>query len=311
MILIINLSGCGKSQEPQSISGFYFDTFISISLYSDENVQSILDGCMNLCEHYDKLFNVSDKNSDIYLINHAKGNPVSVDKDTLEIVEKAINYSKETDGLFDITINSAYSLWNFENNDECLLPDDELLQNAVNKIDYRNVIINKDDCTIRLENEAQINLGALAKGYIADKLKKYLVNEGITSGLINLGGNVLAIGSKPDGSDYHIGLQRPFASTGEIIKDISVSDLSVVTSGIYQRYFEADNMIYHHILDPFTGYPVENELNSVTIICSSSLDADAYSTICMLMGYEDGRNFINSCDDVKAIFIDRNNNILP
>ena len=129
------------------------------------------------------------------------------------------------------------------------------------------------------------------------------------SAMINLGGNVLAMGSKLDGSDYNIGIQKPFDETGEPITSVKISDKSVVTSGIYQRYFKADGKIYHHILDPNTGYPCENNLYSVTILTDSSLTADALSTTCFLLGYDRGMKLINQLDNVDAVFITNDNQI--
>ena len=127
--------------------------------------------------------------------------------------------------------------------------------------------------------------------------------------LINLGGNVLALGTKLDGSDYNIGIQKPFDESGEPITSVKISDQSVVTSGIYQRYFQQDGKLYHHILDPKTGYPCENSLYSVSIITDSSLTADALSTTCFLLGYEKGMELINQLDDTDAIFITNDNEI--
>ena len=127
--------------------------------------------------------------------------------------------------------------------------------------------------------------------------------------IINLGGNVLTIGTKTDGSDYNIGIQKPFDKSGQPITSVKVSDKSVVTTGTYQRYFEKNNKIYHHIIDPTTGYPCENNLSSVTIITNSSLTADALSTTCFLLGYEDGMKLVNLLDNVDAVFITNDNKI--
>ena len=148
-----------------------------------------------------------------------------------------------------------------------------------------------------------LDLGAIAKGYIADKLKEYLVENGVEHALINLGGNILIIGDKPDGSKYNIGIQKPFDQTGQPITSVKVSDTSLVTTGIYERCFEKDDTLYHHILDPATGYPCQNNLYSVTIVTKSSVMADALSTTCFLLGLKDGMELINSLEGVEALFI--------
>ena len=148
-----------------------------------------------------------------------------------------------------------------------------------------------------------IDLGGIAKGYIADQMKDFLNKKGISEGLINLGGNVLTVGPKHDGSSYHIGLQKPFGEAGEVITDLSVSDASVVTSGTYQRYFEKDGVLYHHILDTKTGRPIDNGLSAVTIVCPSSVDGDALSTYVFTLGLEEGLRYVESLPDIDAIFI--------
>lgn len=154
-----------------------------------------------------------------------------------------------------------------------------------------------------LDPNASIDVGAIAKGYIADRLKEYLKKNGVKHAIIDLGGNILALGTKIDGSKYNIGIQRPFDETGQPITSIKVANKSVVTTGIYQRYFEQDGKIYHHILDPRTGYPCENDLYSVTIITDSSLTADALSTSCYLMGFEKANHLIDQLENVDAVFI--------
>ncbi len=173
---------------------------------------------------------------------------------------------------------------------------------AAATVDYRKIVIDENEVTLS-DADAALDLGGIAKGYIADKMKAYLQGEGITSGLINLGGNVLAIGEKPDGSAYTIGIQKPFDETGEPIASVSVSDQTVVTSGIYERSFTLDGRCYHHILDTATGYPYENDLLSVSVICASSADGDGLSTACFALGLEKGLAYIESLDQTEAIFI--------
>ena len=134
-------------------------------------------------------------------------------------------------------------------------------------------------------------------------MKAYLTSQGINSGFINLGGNVLTLGEKADATDYTIGIQRPFDESGNTITTVEVKDKSVVTSGIYERYYRVNGKIYHHILDVSTGYPYDNGLYSVTIISDSSMDGDALSTICFALGLDKGMELIESLDDVEAVFV--------
>ena len=305
---ILLLSGCSglPRERSQTYTDTLFDTVISVQIF-DSVDEDVLEGCEKLCKKYDSMFSNKIEDSEISRINSAGGNPVEVSKETIKLIKKGIYYSEMSDGAFDITIAPVSSLWDFKAETPSV-PSPEAIAEAVSHVNYENIIIR--DNTVKLADpQAGIDLGAIAKGYIADRIKDYLEEEGVRHAMINLGGNVLAMGSKLDGSDYNIGIQEPFDETGEPITSVKISDKSVVTSGIYQRYFKADGKIYHHILDPNTGYPCENNLYSVTILTDSSLTADALSTTCFLLGYDRGMKLINQLDNVDAVFITNDNQI--
>ena len=305
---ILLLSGCSglPRERSQTYTDTLFDTVISVQIF-DSVDEDVLEGCEKLCKKYDSMFSNKIEDSEISRINSAGGNPVEVSKETIKLIKKGIYYSEMSDGVFDITIAPVSNLWDFKA-ETPLVPSPEAIAEAVSHVNYENIIIR--DNTVKLADpQAGIDLGAIAKGYIADRIKDYLEEEGVRHAMINLGGNVLAMGSKLDGSDYNIGIQKPFDETGEPITSVKISDKSVVTSGIYQRYFKADGKIYHHILDPNTGYPCENNLYSVTILTDSSLTADALSTTCFLLGYDRGMKLINQLDNVDAVFITNDNQI--
>lgn len=305
---ILLLSGCSglPRERSQTYTDTLFDTVISVQIF-DSVDEDVLKGCEKLCKKYDSMFSNKIEDSEISRINSAGGNPVEVSKETIKLIKKGIYYSEMSDGAFDITIAPVSSLWDFKAETPSV-PSPEAIAEAVSHVNYENIIIR--DNTVKLTDpHAGIDLGAIAKGYIADRIKDYLEEEGVRHAMINLGGNVLAMGSKLDGSDYNIGIQKPFDETGEPITSVKISDKSVVTSGIYQRYFKADGKIYHHILDPNTGYPCENNLYSVTILTDSSLTADALSTTCFLLGYDRGMKLINQLDNVDAVFITNDNQI--
>lgn len=286
-----------KKMNPIQKTGFFFDTVITITLY-DGGKEYLLEECMQLCQKYENLFSKSIKDSDVSRINQAEGKPVSVSDETISLLNTCQKLAEWTDGKFDVTIASASFLWDFE---QAILPKDSDIKNALSSIDYRNIVISGN--TVTLLHQAQLDLGGIAKGYIADAIKSYLIEHGITSGIIDLGGNMVVIGTKPDHTHYRIGIQEPFEVRGQSIAILSVSDCSIVTSGIYERYFEKDQ-IYHHILDPATGYPVENGLYSVTILTEKSILADGLSTGCFLLGKEKALKLIESLSDTEAIFID-------
>lgn len=296
------LSGCSKDQTDQTLTytDSLFDTVISVQIY-DSDDESLIDNCKEICTKYDDMFSNTKNDSEISKINNANGQAVEVSDDTISLLKTAIHYGDISNGKFDITISPVSSLWDFQSEDP-EIPDDTDIQSALAHVNYKNIQINGNQVSLT-DSEAAIDLGGIAKGYIADQLKDYLESQGVEHAMINLGGNVLAIGKKPDGSDYNIGIQKPFETTGDPITSVKIADQSVVTSGDYQRYFKKNGKIYHHILNPSTGYPYDNGLSSVTIITDSSVNADALSTTCFALGLDDGMKLVNSTDHVEAVFI--------
>lgn len=305
LLLILCLCGCSKNVQPFSKSGIYFDTVITITVYDQKDV-SLLDTCFQMAKDYENLFSKTIEGSDIYCINHSNGVPVSVNEETFFLIEQSIKYASMTDGIIDPTILPLSDLWNFGVNENA--PKDEEIKTALSYVDYHNISLDETSLTVTLKEETQgIDLGFIAKGYIADKMKDFLTTNNVTSGLINLGGNVLTIGSKPDGSSYTLGIKEPFGTANSSITTIQLKNKSLVTSGIYERYFYENDILYHHILDTKTGYPVDNDLLGVTILSDSSMEGDAYSTICMCLGLEKGISFIESLDNIEALFITKDN----
>lgn len=306
------LNGCAKNIQPISRTGFYFDTVIQITLYDTED-ETILDGCFALAEKYENLFSATKEGSDVWKINHADGQTVTVSEETAALLVTATDYANKTEGKIDPTIRPVSQLWDFGSEGDPHVPEDSEIKEALSHVSYDNIRFgaapsdeNGDPVcrTVTLTDpKAAVDLGFIAKGYIADKMKEYLLSQGVTSACISLGGNVLAIGEKPDGSPFRIGIQEPFAETGKTLDTIEIRDTSVVTSGIYERCFYEDNVLYHHVLDTATGYPVDNELAGVTIICESSTKADALSTACLCLGLEKGRKFLDAEKDVAYLFI--------
>lgn len=295
-----------KDSEPIAKNGFYFNTVIAIQL-NDTTDEALIDDCFALADTYEHYFSRTLEGSDIYQINHADGAPVEVHDETAELIRAGIKYGELSDGSFDITIGALTDLWDIPNNTGDI-PDEAAIRKAVDTVDYTQILVEGNSVTMK-DPDAKLDLGGIAKGYAADQMKKYLNAHGAHEGFINLGGNVLTLGEKSDGSPYHIGIRKPFSEEGETITAVNVADQSIVTSGRYERYFEKDGHIYHHILDPFTGYPYDNDLNGVTILSDSSMEGDALSTICFALGMEKGMEFIQSMPDVDAIFIDTDNKL--
>lgn len=296
------LSGCsfGK-KEPISKTGFYFDTVIQITIYDSDDI-SLLEQCFAYCDAFENTVSRHKENSEIAQINNAGGNPVTVSDVTATLLQTGIAYGELTGGAFDITVAPLSILWDFKNNPGKVPPEDAIAS-ARSHVDYRNIQIDGNTVTLK-DPEAAIDLGGIAKGYMADTLKKYLEEQGIKSAILNLGGNVLTIGTKPDGSSFHIGIQKPFGDGNSTITSVIADDSSVVTSGSYERYFQTeDGTICHHILDTETGYPCDTGLFGVTILSDKSVDGDALSTACFALGIEKGRALIESIDGVEALFV--------
>ena len=298
VLLMVN-TGCAK-KEPVTGTGFFFDTVITITIY-DSVDENLLDSCMELCSQYESLFSRTIEGSDIYRINHAQKKPVRVSRDTMSLLQKGIFYSELSEGLFDITIAPVSSLWHFTE-DTPALPDKAELKEAVSHVNYQSVLISGDTVTLS-DEDAQIDLGGIAKGYIADRIKEYLISQNIRHAIINLGGNVLTIGGRPDGTPFRVGIRKPFDEKNTILTSIDVTGRSVVSSGSYERCFTLNDTLYHHILNPSTGYPVDSGLSGVTVLTEHSVDGDALSTICFALGEEKGMELIRSLDGVDALFV--------
>lgn len=295
--------GC-TSKQPITKTGFYFDTVITITAYDYGN-DDILDDAFDLCKHYEQLLSRTIENSDISQLNKFKSIS-TLDSETLELLKTAYHYSTITNGAFDITCAPIMDLWNFTS-EHPSIPEYDSIESTLSHVNYENIKFSNNVAT--LTNDANIDLGGIAKGFIADKLKEYLLDNDVTSGVINLGGNILGIGSKPTNETFNIGIQKPFYENQTIVT-VKAKNLSVVTSGCYERYFESGGKRYHHIINPSTGYPVDNNLLSVTIISTNSIDGDALSTGCFVLGYDKAIELLSSLDDTEAIFIDNEYNIL-
>lgn len=296
------------SQEPVSATAIKLNTAVTVTIYDSQD-RELLTECMNLCDKYEKIFSRTASDSELYQLNHRELTPVAGTEDTFqisdplaELIRKGLYYSKLSEGAFDIAIEPLTSLWDFTAEDP-QAPEDRLIQKALTKCDYHNVSVNDNNEVILKTEDTAIELGAIAKGYIADRLKDYLISQGVKSAIINLGGNVLCIGGKPNDSSFKIGIQKPFADRSETIAVMDIKDKSVVSSGVYERCFEQDGTLYHHLLNPRTGYPYDNGLIAVTIISDESVDGDALSTTCFALGLEDGMKLAESLDNVQAFFV--------
>ena len=293
----------GNNGKTYTRDGYYFDTYVSITVYSMKDLD-LLEGCMEMCEKYDNSLGRLNL-GEMTMINQQAYAGVDVSDDTYYLFERALEFCDETNGAVDITIAPLLDIWGFTHDAKGNTltdrkPSDLEIRQALKKVNYKKVKLYEGNRVKINESGVQGDLGFIAKGFVADKLKEYLVENNVESAIISLGGNVVVIGSKPDGSDYKIGIKDPDNPEG-IIDSISVSNKSVVTSGTYERFVEYDGVKYHHILNTNNGYPVKTDVKSVTIISDSSLEGDALSTICLILGEEKSKDILEKYN-AQAIF---------
>lgn len=305
-VSILLLAGCGKPQSCEK-TGFYFDTDVTIRVDGD-NAEKLVTESMNKCEELEDIFSPTKKTSELYKINNRTKQTITVSDDMASCLSEGLKWSKESDGVFDVTIRPVSELWDFHADDP-KVPSENEIEDALAKVDYTKVHL--DGNTLSFDSpDTQIDLGGIAKGYASGVIKQMLRNEGASSALINLGGNVSTLGTKTDGSKWKIGIQKPFADRGEVLTSVDSSDSCVISSGIYERYFKKDGKLYYHIIDPRTGYPAETDLNQATIIGTGEDDADcdALSTICVLLGRDKAEEFLKKNGIAnKVLFTDKNN----
>lgn len=305
ILLIISQVGC-TSSEPVSKTDFYLNTTCTIEIrgMAEDEASEIIDNAFAECGRYEGLFSRTLENTDISKVNNANGQKVTVSPETAGLIMQGLTLAEETDGLFDITVGQLTDLWNFSAA-EPKVPADDKIKETLPTIGYEGVHLH--ETTVQLDDgETWLDLGAIAKGYIADRLVEFLEDQGVTCGIVNLGGNIVTIGTKEDGSKWNIGLEAPYSDRQEMIGGIEMEDMTVVTSGTYERYIEKDGKKYHHILDPETGYPVDSDIISVSISSKKGNSGlcDGYSTVCLLLGREKAEEFMKDKDGFEYCIVD-------
>ncbi len=279
------LSGCGrnKGQETEAAHRelFAMNTYITINAYG-ENTEEALDAAQDCIGELESLWSVTDVESEIYRLNHNEGVPLQVCESTAELIQFALAMAEKTDGALDPTIYPVLTAWGFTT-DSHRIPAQEEISRLLQSVDYKEVSV--DGRTVLLPEGMQIDLGAVAKGFAGDEITDVMRDKGVESALISLGGNIQAVGTKPDGEPWRIGIRSP-ENTGNFAV-LEVSECAVVTSGGYQNFFTGeDGKVYHHILAPHTGEPAENGLLSATVIGTEGKLCDALSTALFVMGEE-------------------------
>jgi thiamine biosynthesis lipoprotein len=299
------LSNCYRFKEQPIVSGeeYLLDTVCYINIYSPVSEEIVLNAFKIIREIEQKMSRHIEY-SEVSLINKNAGiEPVSVSDETFSIISRAIDFSHLSSGYFDITIGPLVTLWGI-GTQHANVPENEQIQKTLSLVDFRKIsLVEKNKSIFLKQGGMSIDLGAIAKGYAAEKVVEYLKSEGIERAIIDLGGNIYVLGNRSDGSGWNVGIQDPLKPRGSVVGVIKASDTAVVTSGVYERYFEKEGKLYHHILNTETGYPVDNGLLSVSVVTESTTEADALSTVFFISGIEKGMQLAEELQGVEAVFI--------
>lgn len=289
ILFLLFLSGCGSSNEDifeYTKSFFAMDTYITLTAYGN-GAEKQLVNAQNEIERLEKLWSATDENSEIYAVNHSNGKTISVSAETSDLVRFSLETARKTNGALEPSIYPVLTAWGFATNQN-RVPEQSEITELLKRTDFKKVSVNGNEITV--PPDMMIDLGAVGKGYAADLTAELLRGGGVTSALLNLGGNVQTIGAKPDGNPWRLGIRDPFS--GGTLGILEAVDLAVVTSGNYERYFVGeDGKTYGHIIDPKSGYPVDNGLMSVTVIAKEGKLCDALSTSLFVMGFDKAADF--------------------
>ena len=279
------------------IHGEFFDT---INIIQADCSQAVLQEAMEGCAHYHRLLNRFVPGGDLYAINHAGNRWTVVDPDTMCVIRTGLEICEQSGGAFNLCIGPLTRLWNFKAQQPAL-PDERAIGRALSLCDWRKVELKEN--AVRIPEGYDIDVGGIAKGFITDRIADFLRSRGARHALLNFGGNIVAIGSRPDGKRWTVGLQSP---AGEIGRDfwaaVSLQDESIVTSATYARSFELAGVRYHHLLDSRTGWPVSNHMQIVTVRGKTSVLADGVSTACFVLGTQEGVDLVLRYG-MEAVFV--------
>ena len=291
------LTGCSgaPAQEPETATFFAMDTAMDFTVYGDA---ALLDEAETLIGSLEEQVSVTDEHSDIYAIDHTGSGSLS--GNAAELMEQALELCRRTGGALDISVYPIVRAWGFTTG-SYQVPDEETIQSLLPLVDYTQIQYDAATGVVTLPEGMEIDLGSVAKGYAGQLAAQMLREHGVQSALLNLGGNVQTVGTKPDGSPWQIGIKDPQGEDAMMV--LSVEDQAVVTSGGYERYFEQDGQTYWHIMDTSTGHPADSGLLSVTIVGKQGIICDGLSTSLFVMGLEKAADLWAQSGDFEAVFV--------
>ncbi len=286
--------------EPVEKSAYLMGTLVRVKAWGASAGRAVPEALEKL-KRLEGLFSRCLAGSDVSRINRAGTDGVSVSEETVELVGEALHFSQLSSGAFDPTVGPLVRLWSI-GTEEARIPEENEIRCARRLVDWRRVKL-VGERRVSIGRGSLVDLGGIAKGYAADALRASLLRAGVDSGLVDLGGNILVFGSSPKGSRWHIGVQDPLKPRGRVMGVVELAEGAVVTSGIYERFFEKGGKRYHHILDPATGRPARSGLLAVTVVSVEALDGDALSTALFVMGVDLGMELVKRLEDVEALFV--------
>ncbi len=293
--LALLLASCAPAAQEYTATLLAMDTVMELTAYGPEG-EGALEEAQALIQELEGLMSATDPDSEIAALN--RGQTVALSPPVRELLDQALELCGATDGALDITIYPVVRAWGFPNK-QYQVPDPGALAQLLERVDYAQVALSGD--TLTLPEGVELDLGAVAKGYAGDRMMELFRQSGVTCAYVNLGGNVQALGASPDGDPWRIGIQDPEGTS--YLAVVEVTDRAVVTSGMYQRYFEQDGVRYGHILDPDTGYPADSALSSVTIVSPSGTLADGLSTALFVLGREGAEALWRARDDFDFVLV--------
>lgn len=275
------------------------DTIMTLTIYgkNDRQGEAILQDAAGRIRELEGLLSATDESSEIYRANHSGGMPVSLSDDTRSLLTEALSLCASTGGALDVSVYPVVRAWGFTA-EKYRVPAAAEIEELLSRTDHTR--ISMENGVLTLPEGMELDLGAVAKGYAGDRLMELFAEKGVKSAIVSLGGNIQTLGAKPDGSPWRVAVQAPEGGYAGVLE---VVEKAVITSGGYQRYFEQDGRIYIHIIDPATGYPVENELASVTIVSDSGTRGDGLSTALFVMGREGAADYWREHRDFDFVLL--------
>ena len=302
LISILPFAGCKAAKAPLITEELYaLDTIITINIYSGQ--QEAVSFAKNEISRLESLLSVTDSKSDVYRINSNPDEFISVSDECFELIRTAVRISDSTKGNFDITVYPAVLMWGFTTS-EYKVPEQSEILDVKEKIGYNKITLDENSKSVKIPFGTSLDLGAIAKGYIADKAAQALIENGVTSALLNFGGNIRLIGTKPEGEDFKIGIKAPFSEG--YFATLNAKDATASTAGGYERYFEENGVRYHHILNPHTATPAESDILSATVIGDNGAVCDALATASFVTGSEDIKSISSAYPDYGFILLTEN-----